>query len=206
MFDMGKGLSLSQIEKLRGDPRVYEQFCEQFIPCIMGKMKFKVNCYVKKLTDYCSVSDEAMAILIYANNIAQWIYKKTNPPPIKKEFFSLEDEFKFKEEKQAYNKTVPVQKYFDEKKGRGHSYGRDACEYFNITCRKIQDDRQKHGEQFNESFLSYINSTIETEKQMKKKKQKKTNEGHEMIRCFVDDDDSGRGNIPFNALLDNSCN
>ena len=84
MYGMGKGLSMKDIEKLRGDQNVYKQFCEQFIPCIMGKMKFKINCYVKKLSEYCSVSDEAMAILIYANNIAQWIYKMKYPPPIER--------------------------------------------------------------------------------------------------------------------------
>ena len=168
------------------------------IPCIMGKIKFKVNCYVKNLSDYCSVSDEAMTVLIYANNVDQWHYKMKYPPPNKNDVYSDKQEElrNFDEEKRTYNKSVPVlQKYFDEKKGRGNSYGQDACIYFNFTCSKILADRKKHGEQFNEEFLLH----------MKKNKQNKTDEGQKLLRCFVDDDESGRGTIPFHTILDDSC-
>ena len=197
MYGMGTITPLSEIEKGRDNQCVYKQFCEKFISCIIGTIKFKVNCYVKNLSDYCSVSDEAMAILIYANNVGQWHYKMKYPPPTKKDVYSDEEELrKFEEEKRAYYKTVPSQKYFNEKKGRGHSYGQDACTYFNVTCSKILADRKKHGEQFNEEFLFH----------MKKNKPNKTDEGHKMVRCFVDDDESGRGTIPFHTMLDDSCN
>ena len=200
MYGMGTTIRLSEIEKGRENQSFYIQFCEKFIPCILGKIKFKVNCYVKNLSDYCSVSDEAMAIPIYANNVSQWHYKMKYPPPTKKDVYYDEEELrKVEEEKRVYNKNVPVQKYFDENKGRGHSYGQDVCTYFNVACNKIiadiLADRKKHGEQFSEGFLLH----------MKKNKQNTTDKGHKMVRCFVDDDESGRGKIPFHTMLDDSC-
>ena len=55
---MGTIIPLSEIIKGRENQSVYKQFCENFIPCIMGKMKFKVNCYVKKLTAMASSDTE----------------------------------------------------------------------------------------------------------------------------------------------------
>ena len=57
-------LKLKDIEFGRKNPNIYKVFCEKFIPCVMGKIRFRVNCYSKKLSDYCTVSDETMAVLV----------------------------------------------------------------------------------------------------------------------------------------------
>jgi hypothetical protein len=75
----------------------------------MGKIKFRVNCYSKNLSEFCSVSDEAMAILIYDNNYNQWFYKINNPLPQKPT----------NEELEVYKKNMPAQRFFCARKVGG---------------------------------------------------------------------------------------
>ena len=59
-------MTLSDILKMRTDTTgVYFEFIEFFISCVIGKMHFKNYCCDKLLLEFATVSDEAMAILIF---------------------------------------------------------------------------------------------------------------------------------------------
>ena len=51
---------------------VYFEFIEYFVLAVVGKNHFKYHWCDKLLLEYTTVSDEAMAILIYENNIDTW--------------------------------------------------------------------------------------------------------------------------------------
>ena len=195
----GNMLNLEDIELGRKNPDIYKVFCEKFIPCVMGKIRFRVNCYSKKLSEYCSVSDETMAVLVYANNLNQWIYKYNNPKPNPKN--ATPDEVL------AYNRKLPAQKFFESKQGRGHTYSVDGYKFFNLMYEKIMEDRKAHGEQFDEDFICHMNETIQNEKGIKNKgKRKKINEQETMVRCYVDGGESGRGNLALSKRFENCAN
>lgn len=158
----------------------------------MGKIKFRVNCYSKNLSEFCSVSDEAMAILIYANNYNQWFYKINNPLPEKTT----------NEELEVYKKNMPTQRFFLCKKGRGHTYSQDGYKYFNQMCLKIMEDRKNHGNNFDEEFLTHMNDTLQNDKGKRGVKRKKFVKEDTMVRCFVDGE-SGRGDIPLSNRFEN---
>ena len=52
---------------------VYFDFIEYFVSSVVGKNYYKENKCDKLLSEYASVSDEALAILIFENNINTWI-------------------------------------------------------------------------------------------------------------------------------------
>ena len=66
-------MSLSDILYMRNDTTcVYYEFLEYFVYSVIGKNKFKYNCCNKLLSEYITVCNEALAILIYKNNIDTW--------------------------------------------------------------------------------------------------------------------------------------
>ena len=66
-------MSLSDILCMRNDTTgVYLEFLEYFVSLVTGKNKFKYNCCDKLLSEYVMVCNEALAILIFKNNIDTW--------------------------------------------------------------------------------------------------------------------------------------
>ena len=66
-------MTISQILSLRKDmSSIYSDFIEFFISSIVGKNYYKENRCFKLLSEFTTVSDEAMAILTYENNIKTW--------------------------------------------------------------------------------------------------------------------------------------
>lgn len=190
-------INLSAIEMGRQNTCVYKTFCEKYIPCVIGKIKFKNHCYSRKLSEYCSVSDEAMAILIYSNNFDLWTHNmgKLNKD---KGYKTIREDDDIKKSK------APLQKYFVSKNGRGHTYSQDGFKYFNEMCSKIMADRQNLGNRFDENFILHMNETIHNVKNPKKGKRKRIIEQQAVVRCFVDGE-IGRENITFASRLEN-CN
>ena len=66
-------MTLSEILKLRNDStNLYYDFIEYFVSSVVGKNFYKFHKTDKLLSEYTTVSDEALAILIYENNIDTW--------------------------------------------------------------------------------------------------------------------------------------
>ena len=227
LYLKGTVLQLPDIEKGRSninDSTIYTIFCEKYIPCVMGKIKFKGNCYSKALTKYCTVSDEAMAMLIYANNFDQWLHmsklkkiktykeerekdlkdKENNASDTNDDEDSITDTFI--NTKNIGNGNVgekPPQKYFLSQKGRGHTYSQQGYIYFNTMCSAIYMDRHNNGENFDKEFLKHMRDLLENGKGSKKGKRKKIREEEPLIRAYVEEE-PGRGITPLNTRLEYS--
>ena len=59
---------MEKFERLRENFVAYTMIAEKFVQCVVGVNIFKKNCCVKNFSEYISVSDEAMTMLILANN------------------------------------------------------------------------------------------------------------------------------------------
>lgn len=52
----------------------YLLFCEHFVPCVIGKILVRTSLgQEKNYSEYCTNSDETMALLIYENNYDNWL-------------------------------------------------------------------------------------------------------------------------------------
>ena len=66
-------LNLEQVHLMRNDTSgMYFDFIEYFISAVVGKIYYKENRCENLLSDFTTVSDEALAILIIENNIDTW--------------------------------------------------------------------------------------------------------------------------------------
>ena len=63
---------VEKFERLRENFVAYTMIAEKFVQCVVGVNIFKKNCCVKNFSEYISVSDEAMTMLILANNWDVW--------------------------------------------------------------------------------------------------------------------------------------
>jgi hypothetical protein len=205
-------LELRDIEKGRNNVyfSVYKTFCEKYIPCVLGKIKFKTHCYSKKLSELCTVLDEAIAILVYSNNCEQWLHKMVieKKKKDKEKHTDNKDEHDDSNTDNVYedinsDTDVPPQKYFVCKKGRGHTYSKQGYIYFNEMCRAIVIDRKNNGDKFDEDFRTHMNDIVQDNKDAKKGKRKKVIEEEAPIRAYVDGE-RGRGDIPLNTRLEYS--
>jgi hypothetical protein len=156
---------------------LYKMFIERYIPCVIGKIKFRMNCYANSLSEYCSVSDEAMAFLVYYNNYDVWVYKL------------LGDE----------NATMPSQRFFESTKGRGHTYNQDGRKYYNRIFEMIKNDRKERGKQFDQEFLKYMNDTLANVRDNRKGKRKRLVNAEPLVKCFVEDDEENE--VPMSIRL-----
>jgi hypothetical protein len=181
-----KFLSVNQIEKGRCKENygVYMLFCEKFVPCIIGKIKFRYKCYAKNFSDFCSVSDEAMACLVYANNYDIWLHK------LQQDGHSVLNDS---------GTRKPAQRYFDTNKGRGNTYNYDGRIYFNKMYDKIVEDRKAHGEVFDEDFLQHMNETL-SGGDTKRGKRKRMSMQAPIVKCRVDDDEDLRMRLTYNPV------
>ena len=66
-------MTLSEILKMRTDTtNIYFDFIEYFVSSVVRKHHYKDNRCNKLLSEFTTVSDEALAILIFENNIETW--------------------------------------------------------------------------------------------------------------------------------------
>ena len=66
-------MSSSVVETRRTDMNMYADFFTLFVAPVVGKKKFEHQCYVQKLSEFVSVSNEALALLLYDNNYDRWL-------------------------------------------------------------------------------------------------------------------------------------
>jgi hypothetical protein len=165
---------LEDLEKGRAIKETYMLFCSKFLPGVTGSGAFKVGCCTMKLTEYCTKSDEAMTFLILANNWEPWKMmieaKKTHGRIV---------------ENRLENCGVK-QKYFKETKGRGHSWSDGGKLYFNDMYDKIEEDREKYGDQFDTYFLEFMKKESNEGKRQEKLQLKQNKPETEKIKLRND--------------------
>ena len=165
LAEQNKLPDLEVLESGRENQEAYLLFCSKFIPAVIGSQQFKKGCCTENLMKYCNISDEAMTFLILANNWEPW-----------KAMIQLKNESNEKKGGSLEDCGVK-QKYFKETKGRGHSWSKEGKLYYNRMFDKVQQDRQKNGESFDEYFLEYMNKESDEGKRLEKKEMERKKHG-----------------------------
>ena len=66
-------LKLCDLERGREDKdNAYTVFCSYFLPCIIGKLKWKTKCAELMVSQLATKTDEALCLLIIENNYNKW--------------------------------------------------------------------------------------------------------------------------------------
>ena len=111
----------------------YFMFCERFVPCVIGKISVRNALgQGKSYSQYCTSSDETMALLVYANNYEYWLAKCEN------------------------RETMNKQKYFNEGRGKGNTFNIEGRMYFNKMHRLCLESRKNRIFNFDELFKEYL--------------------------------------------------
>jgi hypothetical protein len=136
---------MEQIEMLRSNQELYSNLMDLFVACMAGKDVYRrastkqpLNTTKQPLNNIVTVSDKAMALLVFKNNLRYG--RKCQKYGNGSEKFKLED-FRSK------------QLYFDERKGRGRSCSDEGKIYFNETYKAIVSDRLQYGDNFDKEYL-----------------------------------------------------
>jgi hypothetical protein len=66
---------LEELVQLRRNHAVMKVFCEHFLPCVVGKVRWKTNCCSSKVGDIATVTDEAFVLLVLENIWEIWSQK-----------------------------------------------------------------------------------------------------------------------------------
>jgi hypothetical protein len=92
----------------------------------------------KRYSEYCTTSDETMALLVYDNNYDNWLDKANHKT----------------------NNTQPTiivkQRFFNECKGKGNTYNIEGRKYYNKMNRMCLEHRMNRGDEFDKKFHEHL--------------------------------------------------
>jgi hypothetical protein len=151
----------------------YGLFCEKFVSCVIGPQSFKKLSLVKPFSQYCEKGDEAMTFLIMANNWHIWV--------------KIAEDKKREAGSKKVTEYDVKQRYFVDRKGRGHSWSDEGREFFNERYESVAEDRKQYGKAFDADFLKRMNGEYDVDVKRKQAKRKKTNVSQvRRVKCHSD--------------------
>ena len=130
------------MEKGRSSQEHFEIFALHFVPCVIKAQTWKDCCKRQKFSHIVNESDEAMAFLILANNWDVWMHQCEK----------MKDGATVK-----VREAVSKQKYMEKDGGRGYSFNPAGRRYFNHRYDHAQNDRDQHGEIFDNHLFQVLN-------------------------------------------------
>lgn len=132
----------------------YLLFCEHFIPCVIGKISVRKSIgQGKKYSQYCTNSDETMALLVYANNYDSWL----NMAMVRAGEVTESGKIK--------------QRFFNAGKGKGNTYNKEGRAYFNkMNYMSFQHRNSEQGIEFDKLFNSHLLNSKSGKNIIKKRK------------------------------------
>ena len=146
---------LESMEMGRVNQKDFEIFALHFVPGVIKAQAWKDCSKKQKFSNIVNESDEAIAFLILANNWDVWMDQCSN---------------------QSGGTTVKVrdtsskQKYMEKDGGRGYSFNPAGRRYFNDRYDFALNDRDAHGEDFDNYLFQLLNKKVNHESSNCKKK------------------------------------
>lgn len=117
----------------------YLLFCEHFVPCVIGKILVRTSLgQGKNYSEYCTNSDETMALLVYANNYDNWLNTAMYKAGEVKELLKIK------------------QRFFNDGKGKGNTYNEEGREYYNKMNYLSFVHRHKQGNVFDKLLNDHL--------------------------------------------------
>jgi hypothetical protein len=137
-------LTMSDILLLRQDNSgIYFDFIEYFVSAVVGKTFYKVNKCQKLLSEFTTISDEALAILILENNFDTWCDMATKN--ITKNSLVLP---KYTNGGTSTGENASTRRY--------QGWSNEGIKRFNEYHQLVKTDRESsHARLFEESFRMY---------------------------------------------------
>jgi hypothetical protein len=120
--------------------RFVGKFFEHFVAALVGKDIFRKWCFIQEPSKYMTKLDEAMAMLIIANNC-----------DVCSEMAEIIEAGARKVKVEDCKST---NKYCKEGRGRGHYWSVQGKHYYSDMFNKIEEDRTLRGEAFDAYFFT----------------------------------------------------
>lgn len=129
---------LEEFMKMREDSVAYELFCEEILPCIVGKTIWDKERAVKEILKIASATDEAWGLLLLENSWDLW-----------KKMAESEDAGE-----KLDKKNRPSTKWTSTamSAGKYEGWGDDGIPRYNTLVKAAKEDRAKNSK-FDETFL-----------------------------------------------------
>lgn len=167
-------MSPSIVETRRKESAMYVDFFTLFVAPVVGKKKCENNCWREKLSSFVTVSDEALALLLFDNNYLRWLDMGKNDDWTKSTVRP-----KYTTGGNAFQTPKPLKVTSSKKKSKGvngnsetHMNKIDECREstcakyqgwslegirrYNIFFDQVKEERKTdHGKSFEEALLKY---------------------------------------------------
>lgn len=185
--------TMKQFEELRVNQEMYSIFFDRFVPCVIGKDKYKKHCLVSPPSAYTNEGDEAMTLLILANNYSVWT-----------EITTLDEQDGQHTQKHRVGDLTSKQRFFVNGQGRGRSWSREGRQYYNLMFELIRADRRLRGENFDNCYLRTLqDEDVNSRTVRRDRRRSKARLATERINChnnYDDDDDVDENNTNSDDL------
>jgi hypothetical protein len=139
----------------------YVVFAMNFASGVGKAVNWKENIKSRKFSEIVNTSDEAMALLILANNWNVWMKmaakNKTEGKP---------------KLKQVIDEGNGVTQRFFSKDGRGFSFNIEGKKYYNEMFKKIKADREEYGQDFDNHLYGLVNKNNKEQAKVRNKKRR----------------------------------
>jgi hypothetical protein len=185
---------MKQFEDLRTNQEIYSIFYDRLIPCVIGRDKYKKHCVVTVPSVYTNEGDEAMTLLILANNYGVWSEISASS----KEQGGLP--------KKKVGDLTSKQRFFVEGQGRGKSWSTEGRQYYNLMFELIRADRTTRGQAFDQYYLEKLQQEDNQCQSVRRdRRRSKARLATERIECHnnCDDDEDEQNNLNCALLQSN---
>ena len=128
----------------------YTHLLDQLIQAVVSYRVYKMNRTTRPLSEWVTVSDEALLIICLENYSKMWRYEtlleRMGPPP---------------ESEYAEGDAAPTARYTGKQKGTKRSWSKRGIKIFNKTMVRIYQDRATYGVEFDALFMQHMKDVHE---------------------------------------------
>ena len=122
--------TLDDVMKMRGNSLHFEMIYKTFLARVHGKGAFDKRAKTTLISEFVTVSTEALMILLFVNHWDQWMAQAENE---RRKAFPQEDTI-----------VVPQPKWTQPNGGKNLGMSTAGKEFFNNQCLSIKEDRQEN--------------------------------------------------------------
>ena len=162
LIKRGELKPLEEYQQLRSNVEAYEQFCDSFLPCIIGKTRWAKEVYTTEVSKIASPNDEAWALLVLENSWELW--HQIADHEMRGEVLP-----KIQCKKTRWTSgAISASKY--------EGWGSEGMERYNNLVQMVRDDRNRN-RQFDAEFLKKKKEEKDTQLSGKKRRRDDADRG-----------------------------
>lgn len=147
----------SIIETRRNNLDMYMDFFTLFVAPVVGKKRFEDNCCRQKLSDFVTISDEALALILFDNNYDRWLDMGKNNDWTKSlicpRYTTGGNAIQTPRRKKSTNENITSEKLRDSTCAKYQGWSIEGIKKYNIFFEAVEKERNSElGKLFEDTF------------------------------------------------------